>query len=91
MKKYQPCEQCFRSLYNINRKAAMFWLQLVEDHCDSQQYLFFCLNDFQIDVMERNGYVLSHETLDRILFVLQGKQDDHFCVDPDNHNSAACA
>lgn len=89
MKKFTACEQCFKKLYNSNPWAGLFWLDLVQDHVN-ERYLYYVIDERQTQFLEENGFVLTHENDTKVLFVLKGKQDDHFCIDPHNHNNLAC-
>jgi hypothetical protein len=89
MKKFTACECCFKQLYKENPWAALFWLDLVGDHIESR-YLYYVIDERQTQYLEEKGFVLTHEDDSRVLFRLKGKQDDHFCIKPDDHNNLLC-
>lgn len=86
---FTACERCFKDIYLISPVAAYLWLSLVDEHID-EHYLFYVIDPTHTDTLEREGYILTHETDERILFVLKGKRTDYFCIDPENHDQQNC-
>lgn len=84
MAKYTACESCHKELLEACPWAASFWLELVNNHIPNR-YWYYVLDDGFIRVLEEKGYVLSHENESKILFVLLGKQENTFCIRPDDH------
>lgn len=85
MQLYLPCLVCYKNLEQVNGYAAQLWATLVDVYSENCCCFSVSMETQELWDLESQGFVVSYENENRILFTLKGLREDVFCLQPEFH------